>query len=115
MVKRIVVGAGYGFTDWLLQRLTAVVLALYSILIAVVIVVVHPADFDAWRGIFAFRPVAIATFVFALSLFYHAWVGIRDLWMDYVKCPCLRLALHAATALALTVYAVWTAFILWRL
>jgi succinate dehydrogenase / fumarate reductase membrane anchor subunit len=114
-VNRIVVGAGYGFTDWLLQRITAVVMAVYFLLIVTVIIVVRPADFEAWRGLFAFRPLSIATFVFALSLFYHAWVGIRDLWMDYIKSPALRLTLHVLTATVLTGYAAWTALILWRL
>ncbi|MDR2165961.1 MAG: succinate dehydrogenase, hydrophobic membrane anchor protein [Zoogloeaceae bacterium] len=114
-VNRIVVGAGYGFKDWLLQRVTAVVMAVYFLLIVTILVVVRPADFESWRGIFASRPVAVATFVFALSLFYHAWVGIRDLYMDYVKNPSLRLVLHVLTVTVLTGYAVWTALILWRL
>ena len=55
------------------------------------------------------------TFLFFLSLFFHAWVGIRDIWMDYVKPTSVRLTLHVLTLLALIGYAGWAAQILWRL
>jgi succinate dehydrogenase / fumarate reductase membrane anchor subunit len=115
MVNRIVVGAHYGLKDWLIQRISAVVMALYTLLIVSVILVAQPADFESWRGIFACGPVKFATFLFALSLFYHAWIGVRDLWMDYIKPVGLRLALHALTVLALVGYAGWMASILWSL
>jgi succinate dehydrogenase / fumarate reductase membrane anchor subunit len=115
MVNRIVVGAHYGLKDWIIQRASAVVMALYTVLIAVVILAARPADFESWRGVFACGPIKFATFLFALSLFYHAWIGVRDLWMDYVKNTSLRLVLHVLTILALTGYAGWAASILWSL
>ncbi|MDR1889737.1 MAG: succinate dehydrogenase, hydrophobic membrane anchor protein [Zoogloeaceae bacterium] len=115
MINRIVVGAHYGLKDWLVQRVTAIVMALYSVFLAAILLVVKPADFEAWRAVFAFGPVKFATFLFALSLFYHAWVGVRDIWMDYVKPVSVRLTLHVLTLLALIGYAGWTAAILWRL
>ena len=55
------------------------------------------------------------TFLFFISLFWHVWIGIRDIWMDYVKPDGLRLVLMIATAAALIGYAGWAAKILWRL
>ena len=52
---------------------------------------------------------------FFVSLFYHAWIGVRDIWMDYVKPTGLRLTLHVVTLAALIGYAAWAAAILWRL
>ncbi|MDR1350356.1 MAG: succinate dehydrogenase, hydrophobic membrane anchor protein [Zoogloeaceae bacterium] len=115
MINRIVVGAHYGLKDWLAQRATAVIMAFYSVFIAVVFLVLQPADFEAWRSIFANGPIKFFTFLFALSLYYHAWIGIRDLWMDYVKPVSARLTLHVLTILALVGYTAWTAAILWRL
>ncbi len=115
MVNRIVVGAHYGLKDWIAQRATAVVMAVYSVLIALVILMVQPGDFEAWRGIFAHGFIKFATFLFVVSLFYHAWIGMRDLWMDYVKPTGVRLALHVLTILALVGYTGWAASILWRL
>jgi succinate dehydrogenase / fumarate reductase membrane anchor subunit len=115
VINRIVVGAHYGLKDWIAQRATAVVMAFYSVFTAAIFLVLNPADFTAWRNIFANGPVKFFTFLFALSLFYHAWVGIRDLWMDYVKLASARLVLHVLTILTLIGYAAWAAAILWRL
>lgn len=115
MKAKIVVGAHYGLKDWLAQRITAVVMALYTVVLMVTLCVVQPATFAAWRSIFACAPMKFITFLFVLSLFYHAWVGIRDIWMDYVKPTAVRLTLHVLTLLALIGYAGWAATILWRL
>jgi len=55
------------------------------------------------------------TFLFFLSLFYHAWIGIRDLWMDYIKPTGVRLSLHVLTIAVLIGYAGWASKILWSL
>jgi succinate dehydrogenase / fumarate reductase membrane anchor subunit len=55
------------------------------------------------------------TFLFILSLGYHAWVGVRDIWMDYIKATGLRVVLHVLTLLALLGYAGWAIQIIWRL
>jgi succinate dehydrogenase / fumarate reductase, membrane anchor subunit len=115
VINRIVVGAHYGLTDWIAQRATAVIMAVYSLLIAVVLLVCRPATFEAWQGIFANGFIKFVTFLFFVSLFYHAWIGVRDIWMDYVKPVGVRLTLHVLTIAALVGYAAWAAAILWRL
>jgi succinate dehydrogenase / fumarate reductase membrane anchor subunit len=55
----------------------------------------------------------VATVLFALSLLLHAWVGMRNIFMDYIKPTGLRLALYAAVILALLWYGVWIVQILW--
>ena len=57
----------------------------------------------------------IATFIFFISLFWHAWVGVRDILMDYVKPTGVRLGLQNVALLALAGYAVWAVQILWSL
>ena len=115
MINRIVVGAGYGLRDWLAQRATAVIMALYTVIIVAAILIVGPSDYEAWRGLFACGFIKFATFVCFVSLVWHAWIGIRDIWMDYISMSVLlRLALHVATAAALVGYVGWMASILWR-
>jgi succinate dehydrogenase membrane anchor subunit len=114
MVTRIIVGAHYGLKDWLAQRITAVVMALYTLLVALALALGPGAGIDGWRGLMGNGLVRFATVLFIVSLCYHAWVGIRDIWMDYVKPTGIRLALHAVTLLALVGYAVWAVQILWR-
>ncbi len=113
MVRREVIGAHYGLRGWLLQRVSAVVMAAYTLLMAVMIAVLQPGDFGRWRGLFALPWIKVATLLFVVSLLLHAWVGMRNVFMDYVKPSGLRFALYVATILALIAYAGWAAQILW--
>lgn len=115
MVKRIVVGAHYGLRDWIAQRATAAYMALYTVYFAVRVLMLPEASHAAWIGLFSGGFMAFATFLFFLALFYHAWVGVRDIFMDYIKPTGLRLALHVVVLFLLIGYAGWAAQILWRL
>jgi succinate dehydrogenase / fumarate reductase membrane anchor subunit len=113
MVKRVVVGAHYGLRDWLVQRVSAVVMALYTVLLTVVLAAAPPLDYAAWKALFAQQWMRFATLLFFLSLFLHAWVGVRDILMDYVHPTGVRLALQVVVVLALVYYAMWTVQVLW--
>jgi succinate dehydrogenase membrane anchor subunit len=114
MVNRVVVGAHYGLKDWLAQRITAGVMVIYTLMMAV-LVPLFGANYEGWHALMANQFVRFVSFIFILSLCYHAWVGIRDIWMDYVNPTAVRLTLHVLTLLALVGYAGWAIQILWRL
>ncbi|MCC7549266.1 MAG: succinate dehydrogenase, hydrophobic membrane anchor protein [Burkholderiales bacterium] len=113
MVKRVIVGAHYGLRDWLVQRITAVVMVLYTFLILGILLMAPPKHYLAWKNLFANQAMKLATFLFLASIFAHAWVGMRNILMDYVKPTGWRLVLEAAVALALFAYAGWALQILW--
>lgn len=113
MVNRIVTGAHYGLRDWLAQRVTAVVMALYLLVLAGFLATHQPLQYADWRGFFECNLTRLGTILFLLSLFLHAWVGVRDIFMDYLKPVALRLTLEVLAILALIVYAVWSMQILW--
>jgi succinate dehydrogenase / fumarate reductase membrane anchor subunit len=115
MVNRIVVGAHYGLRDWLAQRITAVVMALYTVILAVALLVMSPVSYDSWRALFSNGLMRVATFVFFVCLFYHVWIGIRDIFMDYIKPTGVRLVLHVIVILLMVGYTGWAAQTLWRL
>jgi len=116
MVKqRIVVGAHYGLKDWIAQRATAVYMAAYTIIFALSAFSLRELNYQEWSGLFSHGLFKFLSFLFFLSVFYHAWIGIRDLWMDYIKPNGVRLALHLVTIFLLVGYAGWAAQILWRL
>ena len=114
MVNRVPVGARYGLKDWAIQRATALIMAVCTIVFAVVIVLVAPHSFESWRAVFASGLIKFVALIFLLSLFYHAWIGVRDILMDYVKPDGLRLVLMIATAAVLVGYTGWALGILWR-
>jgi succinate dehydrogenase / fumarate reductase membrane anchor subunit len=114
--KRIVTGAGYGFRDWIAQRVTAVLMALFTvILLAQVLLTSGPVGYEEWAGIFASQWMKALTFSVIIALLYHVWVGMRDIWMDYIKPLGLRLALHVFTLVWLVGCAGWAVQALWRL
>jgi succinate dehydrogenase / fumarate reductase membrane anchor subunit len=113
MVNRVVVGAHYGLGSWLGQRVTATAMAVYTLVFAVVLIAVHPSGYAQWHALFASGWMKFASFIFLLSLYYHAWVGMRDIFMDYVKRVGVRLFCHAVVALLLIGYAGWALRILW--
>ena len=113
--KRLVVGASYGLRDWLAQRVTALLMALFTVVLLVQVLTPGEIGYDKWAGIFAAQWMKVLTFVVILSLAWHAWVGVRDIWMDYVKSTGLRLALQVATLVWLVGCAGWALQVLWRL
>jgi succinate dehydrogenase / fumarate reductase membrane anchor subunit len=113
--KRLVVGAHYGIKDWLAQRVTAIVMVLYTVILLAVFFAGRNFSYEGWAGLFAQQWFRIATFVTFLALFYHAWIGMRDIWMDYIKPVGVRLTLQVATILWLIGCAGWAAQIIWRM
>jgi succinate dehydrogenase / fumarate reductase membrane anchor subunit len=113
VTRRQAVGAHYGLKDWLLQRLTAVVMGLYTLLLLGIALWHGGIDYSLWRALFASVAFEAATFLFMAALLYHAWVGVRDIFMDYIKPVGVRLALQTVTVGLLVVYLAWTIHILW--
>ena len=107
------VGAHYGLLEWLLQRLTAVVMAFYTVGVAICLLMHAPARHEELRTLFAGGLLRVATMLFLLALFYHAWVGVRDIVMDYIKSAAMRLGLQTLVGMVLMLYAIWSAAILW--
>lgn len=89
-------------------------MAVCTVIFVVVVTLVAPHSFESWRAIFASDFIKFVALLFCVSLFYHAWIGVRDILMDYVKPDGLRLVLMIATAALLVGYTGWALGILWR-
>jgi len=114
--KRIVVGAHYGLRDWLAQRITAALMALFTVLLlAQIIFSKGPIGYDKWAGIFSAQWMKVLTFTVIIALLYHVWVGMRDIWMDYIKPASIKLVLNVFTIVWLVACAGWGIQVLWRL
>lgn len=107
------VGAHYGLGDWLLQRLSAVVMLLYTLAFLAIVLTHQPDSYADWKMMFSTGFVRVGTMLFFIALLYHAWIGMRDILMDYVRATGIRLALQTIVALVLLLYLVWSASILW--
>lgn len=132
--KRTVVGAHYGFRDWLSQRVTAALMALFTLVVVVQALwpwylkdaagervkdgagkFITITGYNKWAGMFAAQWMKVLTFTVIAALLWHVWVGMRDVLMDYVKPVWLRLALQVFAIVWLTACAGWAIQVLWRL
>lgn len=97
-----------GLSAWLVQRLSAVYLALYLLAAVMVLTTTPQLDYSRWRGLFTQPLPAIATTMFFLALLLHAWVGVRDVILDYAgQSPGLRLLLLSLLGGWLIALGVW--------
>ena len=116
-MTRVLVGAHYGLKDWLAQRVTAIAMLAYTLVLLGVLLALGrgPMTYAPWKALFAQGWMRAATFVFVASVLIHAWIGMRNIFMDYVHHTGLRFALQIATILWLVACAGWAMQILWRI
>ena len=103
---------GSGSRDWILQRISAVVLAVYAVVV-VGSFLFNQVDYNAWHGFMMSLPMKLFSLVAILSLVFHAWVGMWTVFTDYVKSSGLRIVLQAAVIIAVLVYLFWGVMIFW--
>ena len=113
MVNREVVGAHYGLRDWLAQRATAVVMLVYTLLVLMALVMLPKFDYWHWKVLWQLPLMRYATMLFVVALLFHAWIGVRNIFMDYIKDAGVRLTLYVVLILALIAYGAWAVQILW--
>ena len=114
--KRTVVGAHYGWRDFVVQRITAILLLAFTLLLlAQLLFTKGPIGYDTWAGIFSPQWMKALTFSVIVALIWHAWIGMNSIWLDYVKAAGMRLAMQAFTVIWLVSCGGWAIQALWRL
>lgn len=106
-------GSHTGTGTFLVQRATAVGLALALPVLIVHFLAALPVDFSGWQALFAPPWVRVLMLLAAVAVALHAWVGMRDIFMDYVHPTMLRLALYLVVIVTLAGSVVWLAGALW--
>jgi succinate dehydrogenase / fumarate reductase membrane anchor subunit len=102
-----------GLRAWLVQRVSAVYMLLFILFLLTHFIVDPPRSYLAWHD-WIFSPAINAiTSVFVVALLAHAWVGVRDVVMDYVHPIALRVLVLSSLVLYLTGLGAWVARILW--
>ena len=104
-----------GLQDWLLQRLTALILAGYLFFLTGYIVWHAPVDFLAWQALFQTTGMRIASLVAMLSLGAHTWLGLWMIITDYIKPVFLRVFISSILVLVMLSYLIWGITILCRI
>jgi succinate dehydrogenase / fumarate reductase membrane anchor subunit len=98
-----------GLGEWLIQRVTSIYLAGFVLYLVWHFWGAPRPDYAAWRAWFAHGPVRLAWALFIACLLAHAWVGMRSIYMDYLRPPWLRFGALLVTGFGLAALALWAA------
>ena len=116
MVKRVITGANYGFGSWLQQRITAVIMLAFVIVFLIFVFAMAlnvNSSISSWQNLFNYTVFKLFVQIFFIALAVHAWVGIRDIWMDYIQCNAIKLTLHTLTILWLLGSLIYSVKVIW--
>ena len=101
-----------GLRAWVVQRATAIYLGLFFVYLLAHWLIAPPADYAAWRAWVGHPLMGTALLLFVVALLLHAWVGMRDILLDYVQPVALRDGLLAVVGLGLVACALWATVVL---
>jgi len=102
-----------GLQDWLIQRISAIFMALYTILMVTVWICMPENDIAAWERVMSMKAMRIVTFLAILSLVAHVWVGLWTVTTDYLKVTFIRMLVQIILYTVLLLYIIWSIQILW--
>jgi succinate dehydrogenase / fumarate reductase membrane anchor subunit len=98
-----------GLKAWAIQRLTAIYIGVFSIYLVSVLLFAAPDDYAAWRSWLGGPVVSVALLLYVVSVMMHAWIGVRDVLIDYVHPIAIRATLLGVVALSLVAMGLWAA------
>jgi succinate dehydrogenase / fumarate reductase, membrane anchor subunit len=113
MVKSVLSVNHQGLRDWVIQRVSAILMAVYSIGLIAYIVFNPGLSYADWHTLFSQTWMKVATILFILSVLFHAWVGIWTIFTDYIKSYVMRCILNFLVLLMLAACFFWGILILW--
>ena len=102
-----------GVSDWIVQRLSAVILGVYTLVLVGFLMTSGELTYDVWIGFMQAWPMQIFTLIAVLALVAHAWIGTWTVSTDYMKPLGVRMFFQAVVAVSLIACLIWTIMILW--
>ena len=109
-----------GVFDWLIQRVSAIVVALYIIILLGWILLAGEVTYVTWRELFSSTWMQLFTLITLLATCAHAWIGMWTIGSDYLRsrtlgegADTLRHVYQIVCILILLVYFFWGVKILW--
>ncbi|NLW04954.1 MAG: succinate dehydrogenase, hydrophobic membrane anchor protein [Pseudomonadaceae bacterium] len=113
MVTNITSFGRSGVADWLMQRVTAVIMLAYTLFLLGFFLINNNLDFATWQALFQGTAMRIFSLLALLSIAAHAWIGMWTVATDYIKPTGIRVIYHLVVVLALFAYVVWGVQVLW--
>ena len=111
-----------GLTDFLVQRVTAMVLAAYTLLVTGFLVVTPDLTHEAWAAWHGSQLMLLFSTLAVLSTAAHAWIGMWTIGTDYIReahvgprATLFRGLYQVLCAGVLFLYVAWALQIFWGL
>lgn len=102
-----------GLRDWIIQRVSAVIMAVYVVILFWAVFSVDDHDYAFWHALYQHTAMRVLSLLVVLSLVCHAWIGMWTVYTDYIKSTALRLVLQVATVVGLITLLIWSVVIFW--
>ena len=122
MVRNVTSFGRSGLSDWVVQRVSAVILGIYFVGLLGYLILAPELGYAQWQALFSTTWMRIASLAALLALCAHAWIGMWTVFTDYLteymlgpKGTVLRIFFQTASVLLIFVYLVWGVQILWGL
>jgi len=120
MITQVTSFSRNGMSDWIIQRVTAVILATYTVALLGIVLIQGDMSHAAWQTLFSQTWMQIFTLLAVLSTAAHGWIGMWTIGTDYIRehyfgagADGIRLVYQVGCVLLLMVYVIWTVKILW--
>ncbi len=108
-----IVKSNRGYIEFVIQRLSAIYMALYVLAILTVIFINKDLDFEIIQDLFSLMPVRILTFFFIVSILSHGWIGMWIIATDYINNAFLRNLYFVLVMGMILFYLVWSIEVIW--
>ncbi|MBJ7551743.1 succinate dehydrogenase, hydrophobic membrane anchor protein [Marinomonas ostreistagni] len=115
MVTQITSFGRSGLYDWMMQRISALVLSVYSIFIIAYLLLNPDLTYEQWSGLFETTSMRIFSLLALLSVGIHSWIGLWSVSTDYIKATGVRFFFQSLCGLVMFIYVVWGVQVLWGL
>jgi succinate dehydrogenase / fumarate reductase membrane anchor subunit len=104
-----------GLYDWLMQRISALVLGIYTIFIVIYLLYYPELTYTQWKALFSNTAMRIFSLMALLSLGAHTWIGLWSVSTDYIKPMAYRFTFQLIVGGSMFAYTVWGVQLLWGL
>lgn len=111
-----------GLADFVIQRVSAVVMTLYALCVVGFFLANPDMDHATLSGYFASTSMVAFSTLMVLSTAAHAWIGMWTVGTDYIRdhyfgkhSTAFRMVYQAGCLLILFVYVLWALQLFWSL
>lgn len=100
--------AGFsGMNAWILQRISGLYIAFFALILFGIFGTTPPQSYTEWVSIFVSPLLQIGFSLFVIALLFHAWIGVRDIILDYIHPVSIKMVVFSMLWVSLFGSGIW--------